>query len=256
MPGAAIASPLTPAVASAFVVMDPVQRPAPERSAALPYGGTPTPDPAQERALMMAHLSLVKRVVRQLASQAGGAMDSADMEQVGLMGLLEAGRRYGAPDAQFAAFAAQRIRGAILDELRRQDWRPRAVRQDAHRTRDAVRSLRRRLGREPLPDELQSELGLDAEAWLAHEQAESAEAMASLDDLMEQGGDVRATGSSLEDDVVRRLTLAKALSRLDEREQRVMQLYYEFDLSLKEIAAVLALNKAALCKLKQTLQTG
>lgn len=225
------------------------------------YGFAPV-DPGHERAVIEAHLSLVKRIVRQLASQAQGAMDLSDMEQIGLMGLLEASRRYGEVDENFAAFAAQRVRGAILDELRRQDWRPRSVRQDAHRVRDGVRNLRRRLGREPSDEEVQAELGLDAQAHLAYEQAESAEAMASLDELISNGADLGADGSNVEASVVRRRSLEQALSQLDEREQRVIQLYYEFELSLKEIAAVLSLtearvcqiNKAALRKMKKTLE--
>jgi RNA polymerase sigma factor for flagellar operon FliA len=68
------------------------------------------------------------------------------MEQIGLMGLLEALRRYGEPDESFGSYASLRIRGAILDELRRQDWRPRAVRQESHRLRDSVRALTRAWG--------------------------------------------------------------------------------------------------------------
>src|SRR5690606_533890 len=95
---------------------------------------------------LVEHTPLVRRAVAQLASQAGGAMDRDDMLQIGLMGLLEALRRYGEPDERFPGYAAQRIRGAILDELRRQDWRPRTVRQEGNRLRDAIRELTRRLG--------------------------------------------------------------------------------------------------------------
>ena len=86
-------------------------------------------DAAAERKWLLQYLPLVKRIVRQLALQASQVMDREDMEQIGLMGLLECLRRYGEPDEQFGRFAALRIRGAILDELRRQDWRPRQVRQ-------------------------------------------------------------------------------------------------------------------------------
>src|SRR5471030_1450890 len=81
-----------------------------------------------EQKHLLAYAPLVKRIVRQLNSQIAGAIDRDDMEQIGLMGLLEALRRYGEPDAAFGSYASLRVRGAILDELRRQDWRPRPTR--------------------------------------------------------------------------------------------------------------------------------
>ena len=204
-----------------------------------------------EQRVMTTYLPLVKAVVRQLASQAHGVMDSNDMSQIGLMGLLEALRRYGRVDEGFAGYARQRVRGAILDELRRQDWRPRSVRQSAHKARDAVRVLRRQLGAEPSAEQIQIALGMDDAAYLAYEQAESAEAMASLDELVEQGLDIGSADGDPAQAVLRRRTLEQVLGQLTEREQRVIQLYYEFDLSLKEIAAVLELSEARVCQINK-----
>ncbi|HAT30991.1 MAG TPA: RNA polymerase sigma factor FliA, partial [Janthinobacterium sp.] len=122
-------------------------------------------DPAEEQRHLLAYAPLVKRIVRQLNAQIAGAIGRDDMEQIGLLGLLEALRRYGAPDAAFGAYAGLRVRGAILDELRRQDWRPRAVRQESHRLRDGVRALTRRLGREPAEREILAALDITAEAY-------------------------------------------------------------------------------------------
>lgn len=204
-----------------------------------------------EQAVITAFLPLVKGVVRQLGVQAQGVMDSNDMAQIGLMGLLEALRRYGRVDEGFAGYARQRVRGAILDELRRQDWRPRSVRQSAHKTRDAVRVLRRTLGQEPTPEQIQAALGIDDAQYLAYEQAESAEAMASLDELLAQGLDMPSITHDPAQSVVQRRTLEQVLGQLSEREQRVVQLYYEFDLSLKEIAAVLELSEARVCQINK-----
>lgn len=71
-------------------------------------------------------LPLVKRIVRQLSPQANSMIGLEDIEQIALMGLLESLRRYGKPDEQFAGYAAQRIRGAVLDQFRLHDWRPRS----------------------------------------------------------------------------------------------------------------------------------
>lgn len=218
-----------------------------------------------EQQHLLAFVPLVKRIVRQLGSQVGAAMDREDMQQIGLMGLLNALRRYGAPDEKFAAYAAMRVRGAILDELRRQDWRPRTVRQESHRHRDAIRALTARLGREPAAAEVQQALGLSAEAYREYELAQSAESLAAFDELVHRfdgqssGADA---GASPETQLLARHAIEQALLRLNERERRVVQLYYEYDLSLKEIAAVLELtearicqiNKAALKKMREVLQ--
>lgn len=139
-----------------------------------------------EQRALREYAPLVKRVVRQLSAQASAVMDREDMEQIGLMGLLEALRRYGEPDQGFGAFAVLRVRGAILDELRRQDWRPRSVRQDSHKIRDALRALSRQLGREPSEAEVLKALKLTPQAYQDFLQAEVAEELASFDELVEE----------------------------------------------------------------------
>ncbi|MGO4377358.1 FliA/WhiG family RNA polymerase sigma factor [Pseudoduganella sp. RAF53_2] len=218
--------------------------------------------PAEEQKHLLAYAPLVKRIVRQLNSQVAGAIDRDDMEQIGLMGLLEALRRYGEPDQAFGSYASLRVRGAILDELRRQDWRPRAVRQQSHKLRDAVRELTRKLGREPSEKEAIAGLGISADEYMTYQLDENAELIASFDEVLQ---DTLADSNSVsgpEEQLMLRRSLEQALNGLDEREQRVVQMYYEFELSYKEIAAVLdltdarvcQLNKAALNKMKAVLQ--
>ncbi|WAC75544.1 FliA/WhiG family RNA polymerase sigma factor [Roseateles sp. SL47] len=217
-----------------------------------------------EQRTLREYAPLVKRVVRQLSAQASAVMDREDMEQIGLMGLLEALRRYGAPDAGFGSFAALRVRGAILDELRRQDWRPRTVRQDSHKQRDALRALTRTLGREPTEAEILQHLQLTPQAYQDFLQAEVAEELASFDELVEDLAQLPSEQRNPEAQLMVTRSIAQALSALNEREQKVIQLYYEFDASLKEIAAVLDLtearvsqiNKAALAKMRAFLQRG
>ena len=209
---------------------------------------------ADEQKHLLAYAPLVKRIVRQLNSQVQGAIDRDDMEQIGLMGLLEALRRYGEPDTGFGSYAALRVRGAILDELRRQDWRPRAVRQQSHKMRDAVRDLTRKLGREPSEQETMAALGLDAEAYQAYLLDENAETIASFDEILQDTLADTGSVAGPEEHLMIRRSLEQALTGLDEREQRVIQMYYEFELSYKEIAAVLDLTDARVCQLnKQAL---
>ena len=206
---------------------------------------------ALEQQRVLAWLPLVKRITRQLSSQVGGTMDREDMEQIGLMGLLEALRRYGEPDEKFGAYAALRVRGSILDELRRQDWRPRTVRQESHRLRDAERALTRKLGRAPSDAQLQAELQISADELQDHRLAENAELLVSFDEIVEELHRLPSQGQSPEAALMTRRSIEQALTVLDEREQRIVQLYYEFDLSLKEIAAVLGLTDARVCQINK-----
>ena len=201
---------------------------------------------------LVAYTPLVKRIARQLNSQVSGALGREDMEQIGLMGLLEALRRYGVPDAGFASYAGLRVRGAILDELRRQDWRPRSVRQDSHKLRDAVRTLTRNLGREPNDKEAAELLGITQDEWRQFLLDDCAEEMLSFDEVLQEATDQAHNSPGPEEQYVVRRSLEQALGALNEREQRVIQMIYEFELSYKEIAAVLDLSDARVCQLNKS----
>jgi RNA polymerase sigma factor for flagellar operon FliA len=207
---------------------------------------------AEEQRHLVAYAPLVKRIARQLNSQVSGAMGREDMEQIGLIGLLEALRRYGTPDTGFASYASLRVRGAILDELRRQDWRPRAVRQDSHKMRDAVRALTRKLGREPNDREAAEALGISQEEWRQFLLDDVAEELLSFDDVLQEATDRAQSAPGPEEQFMVRRSLEQALNALSEREQRVIQMIYEFELSYKEIAAVLDLSDARVCQLNKS----
>lgn len=207
---------------------------------------------AAEQSLMLQYLPLVKRIVNQLSLQANQVLDRGDMEQIGLIGLLESLRRYGTPDEQFRGFASLRIRGAILDELRRQDWRPRQVRKDVHKTRDAIRQLSRQLGRTPQCEDILAFTGLSDDEYQAFLQADAGETLESLDELLQNGHEVFTSGSHVvEERFIKERLLEQALGQLDERERLVLVLYYQQELSLKEIALVLELSDARVCQLSK-----
>ena len=206
----------------------------------------------EESRHLLAYTPLVKRIARQLNSQVSGALGREDMEQIGLMGLLEALRRYGTPDAGFASYAGLRVRGAILDELRRQDWRPRAVRQDSHKMRDAVRALTRKLGREPNDKEAAEALGISQEDWRQFLLDDCAEELLSFDEILQEATEQAHSAPGPEQQYMVRRSLEQALNALNEKEQRVVQMIYEFELSYKEIAAVLDLSDARVCQLNKS----
>lgn len=208
----------------------------------------------EESRYLQQWLPLVKRVVRQLATQADAVMEREDLEQIALMGLLESLRRYGHPDDHFAGYALQRVRGAVLDQLRLHDWRPRRLRQKTHKINDAVRELTRKLGHEPSEEELRRHLDLSHEDVQEYLLLESASAMESFDDLLAGEGLGNAlSGRELEDEVFVQRTLKTALSSLSEREQLILSLYYQHEMSLKEIAQVLELTEARVCQINKKI---
>ncbi|CNK68555.1 MULTISPECIES: FliA/WhiG family RNA polymerase sigma factor [Yersinia] len=210
--------------------------------------------PVDERKYLEAYLPLVKRIVRQLSFQADSVIGKEDMQQVALMGLLEALRRYGHPDGQFAAYAVHRIRGAVLDQLREHDWRPRRLRQKTHKTNEAIRKVARQLGHEPSFEEITAELQLTMEEYQEYLLLESAGAMESLDDILSLETPTDALQSrQLEESIIIEDNLHQAIASLEEREQMILHLYYQKELSMKEIAQVLDLTEARICQLNKKL---
>ncbi|MGH1392372.1 MAG: lateral flagellar system RNA polymerase sigma factor LafS [Aeromonas jandaei] len=212
-----------------------------------PHEFTSSPPRTGEQAILTRYLPLVKRAASHLRSQVSACFDQEDMEQVGMMGLLEAWRRYGSePDVQFESYAFKRIRGAMLDELRRLDWRPRQLRQQVHSHNQVQRDLHNRLGRAPTEQELAAALNCTIEEVRQLAYASQAEALQSLEEWLENGGRAPTTES---DDVDMAMTISKALTLLDKREQLLLSLYYQQELNMKEIALVLGLTESRVCQL-------
>ncbi|WP_298439551.1 RNA polymerase sigma factor FliA [uncultured Ferrimonas sp.] len=208
--------------------------------------------PQNEQAVLSQYLPLVKRIASQLRSHCNGVLALEDLEQLGLMALLESIRRYpGDVDTNFAAVASKRIRGAMLDELRRLDWRSRQTRQAAHEYNDAQRQLTRQLGRVPRDPELAQFLNISIEALRQRSLDAHADAMHSLDDLLQH--QEPAIPSDDQSDL--RDLLKRGLSRLQQRQQVLLSLYYHHDLNLKEIALVLKVTEARVCQLHKAAVT-
>ncbi|EEP92073.1 Lateral flagellar sigma factor 28 protein (FliA-like) [Yersinia kristensenii ATCC 33638] len=210
--------------------------------------------PAEEGKYLQAYLPLVKRIVRQLSFQADSVIGKEDMQQIALMGLLEALRRYGHPDGQFAAYAVHRIRGAVLDQLREHDWRPRRLRQKTHKTNEAIRQLAKKLGHEPSFEEIATALQLTAEEYQEYLLLESASGMESLDEILSLDTPTDALQSrELEESIIIEDNLNHAIASLEKREQMILHLYYQQEMSMKEIAQVLDLTEARICQLNKKL---
>jgi RNA polymerase sigma factor for flagellar operon FliA len=115
-----------------------------------------------------------------------------------------------------------------------------------------VRELTRRLGREPSEAEIVKALGITTDAYVAYQQDTNSEQMASFDELVQDLHQQPGAHHSPEAEWIARRSIEQALQALNEREQRVIQLYYEFELSLKEIAAVLQLTEARVCQINKS----
>ena len=165
------------------------------------------------------------------------------------MALLSSIRRYGRNvDEQFSAFAFKRIRGAMLDEFRRIDWRGRQLRQQSHQLRDASRKLLKQLGREPNDSELCQALDIDLDQLLKLHYASQAEAIDSLEALLGHDDSFTDAGSQLSHTETA-LMLQKALASLPERNKLLLHLYYSHEMNMKEIALALDLTEARVCQL-------
>lgn len=204
--------------------------------------------------LVNQHGSLVKRIAYHLAARLPASVDIDDLIQAGSMGLLEAARNYqGDRGASFETFAGIRIRGAMLDELRRGDWAPRSLHRKARDVESAIRAIEQETGREARDSEVAKRMGVsldeyhDAVADAARCQVISADSWGDG-----EGMDAPADTGEPEQAFTRaefQQELTQAIEGLPEREKLVMSLYYEQELNLKEIGKVLEVSESRVCQI-------
>ncbi|MFP4138191.1 MAG: RNA polymerase sigma factor FliA [Halomonas sp.] len=207
--------------------------------------------------LIEQYLPLVRRQALALQVRLPASIELDDMIQAGTVGLLEALTRYQAGQgASFATFASQRIRGAMLDELRTRDWLPRSVRRSARAMDEAIRQLEQRYGRPPEENEIAQELGMPLEEYRRLLTDTNNGQLLPFEELMEEGGEGRmpvgeghATPFARLIDQEQRERLVAAIDALPEREKLLMALYYQEELNLKEIGAVLGVTESRVCQL-------
>ena len=184
-----------------------------------------------------------------------------DLIQVGLIGLSDALSRYEAGQgAQFETFATQRIRGAMLDELRENDWMSRGSRKSQKDIEQALHRLEHRLGRTPLESEIATEMGMSLSDYQSLLGKVRGTQLVYLEDmgrgqddddsfLDRHMADSDADPLNLLDDQRLRQALVAAIKLLPEREQLIMSMYYEQDMNLKEIALVMNVTESRVCQL-------
>lgn len=207
--------------------------------------------------LVTRHAELVKRIAYHLAGRLPASVEVSDLIQAGMLGLLEAVANYTADrGASFETYAGIRIRGAMLDALRKLDWAPRSVHRKARAAAAAVRELETEFGREARDGEIAERMGVPLAEYHRIVQDAASCRISSLDD---SSGDDDSLLSRMEDDTADpfrdatedgfRAALAGAIRELPERERLVMSLYYDDELNLKEIGAVLKVTESRVCQL-------
>jgi RNA polymerase sigma factor for flagellar operon FliA len=211
-------------------------------------------------ALIRQYSPLVRRLAHHMMAKLPPSVQVDDLIQVGLIGLSEALTRYEATQGvQFETFATQRIRGAMIDELRENDWMSRGSRKSQKEIEGALHRLEHRLGRSPSESEIAAELGMslaDYQTLLGKVQGTQ---LVYLEDMSGSEGDDSFLDRHMVDDegdpmqLLRnqrlRQSLVEAIKALPEREQYIMSMYYEQDMNLKEIAAVLGVTESRVCQL-------
>jgi len=207
--------------------------------------------------LVRTHAALVKRIAWHLKGRLPASVELGDLIQAGMIGLLEAAKNY-APGraANFETFAGIRIRGAMLDELRKTDWTPRSVYRRLRDAMEAMRQIEAETGREAGEAEVAQRMGISASEYSQIMADASRSRVLSLDESDDEDGpgfevsdEQAGTPASRHEEEDRRVALAEAIEGLPEREKLLMSLYYDEELNLKEIGAVLGVTESRVCQL-------
>jgi RNA polymerase sigma factor FliA len=203
---------------------------------------------------------MVRRIASQLMARLPANVEIDDLIQAGMMGLFDALGRYAADQgAQFETFAMQRVRGAMLDELRANDWMPRSVRKAQRDIEQAIQKAEQKLQRAPSDSDIAREMGLSVAQYQERLQEARGAQLIYLDDMGHEAEDDGFLDRHIPENSEQPLdtlgdqrftkALVACIGELPEREQQVMALYYEQDLNLKEIGAVLSVTESRVSQL-------
>lgn len=216
-----------------------------------------TQDKANADELVVKHAPLVKRIAYHLMSRLPPSVQADDLIQAGMIGLLEAARNYDASQgASFETYAGIRVRGAMLDEIRRTDWTPRSVHRKARQVAEAVREIENAKGRDARDNEVAAAMGISLQDYHKILQDATGCRVFSVDEPG-HSGDERDPGlqeqpneplDRLQNDDFK-VALAKAIGGLPERECLVMAMYYDEELNLREIGEVLGVSESRVCQI-------
>lgn len=219
---------------------------------------TATGQPDREE-LVQRFVPLVKRIAYHLMARLPANIQFEDLVQNGMIGLLDAIDRFEEGfGAQFETYATQRVRGAMLDGLRQNDWLPRTMRRELRRIEQAINQLEHAHGRAPSEQELADALGMSLADYQKTLQEARGHQLVYYEDFNGEGdedflernfSDADADPASILEEADIRANLIRAIGNLPEREKMMMALYYEQDLNLREIGDVMGVTESRVCQL-------
>jgi RNA polymerase sigma factor for flagellar operon FliA len=199
------------------------------------------------------YAELVKRIAQHMVAKMPASVQVDDLIQSGMIGLLEAAKKFdGSRGASFETYAGIRIRGAIVDEIRKGDWVPRSVHRNSRLISNTIRQLEARLGRDAKDSEVAETMGISLDEYYAMSRDASASRLFSIDDTFESdesvvSDDKKSPFVDPHDGAQQQAltaSLATAIDNLPEREKLVLSLYYDEELNLKEIGHILGVSES------------
>ena len=213
---------------------------------------TPLP---RESDLVAQHSELVKRIAYHMAARLPSSVEVNDLIQAGVIGLIEAARHYTDDrGASFETYASIRIRGAMVDELRKSDWAPRSVHRRAREAAQAIHALEQASGREAQDVDIASKLGVSLSEYhqisadASRCQVMSMDARSSDDEPLDAPDHSAGPLEKLQQTEFQKL-LATCISELPQREKMVLSLYYTDEMNLREIGATLNISESRVCQI-------
>ena len=211
--------------------------------------------------IILEYAPLVKMVAGRLSMYLGYNVEYEDLVSYGIFGLIDAIDKFDfLKDVKFETYASLRIRGAILDQIRKMDWIPRTIRQKQKKIDTVIRDIEIKYGRSATDEEIAAGLGITGEEYLDWQSQMKITNIVSLNEFLEQGSEVpneanqgRSTQfdspeAVLERDELKKI-LVEALDLLTENERKVIVLYYYEELTLKEISNILGVSESRISQL-------
>lgn len=221
------------------------------------YAKSATPELREK--IILEYAPLVKVVAGRLSMYLGYNVEYDDLVSYGIFGLIDAIDKFDSTkDVKFETYASLRIRGSILDQIRKMDWIPRTVRQRQKMISSAIADIESSTGKAATDEEIATALGISSEEYDTWQSQMKVTNIVSLDDFMEQGSDV-ADNRGLSNQIERpeehiekeelKKVLGEALQLLTEKERKVIVLYYYEELTLKEISDILEVSESRVSQL-------